>query len=168
MRFVVRPRVRSMLLKSIGVDIVAPQGNAPRKNTPPIPDYANIYYAPDHEQRVQAEDEANQMRMRALADKTKLASGFYGVNQLEPQLRYNNELYLQDYEERGADFDEPPDHKAGPALKTYDEPPEYVLSPDTVHDDPEEDGVGHSRKVPKEPNVRAKVMQFYVRRGKQP
>lgn len=77
------------------------QSNAagPQSGPGPLPDFQEIYYAPESEQRQRDERKANLERMRAQANRYKAAIGFHGgaLDDSEPEVRYEaNQPVVQD------------------------------------------------------------------------
>lgn len=94
----VRPRKLSDLAKGAGMGTrfgspIPPStsyGSAPRAETPPIPDFQDLYYQPETDERKKREAEAGANRRRATASRNRAVYGFHGTTQLglDPELRY--------------------------------------------------------------------------------
>lgn len=81
--------------KAGGTNIAPIGGSAPREETPPIPDYEEIYYQPKDSEHVLREEEQNANRRRANAQRNTAVYGFHGAAgtnlSLEPELRYETD-----------------------------------------------------------------------------
>jgi hypothetical protein len=63
-------------------------GSAPRDRTPAIPNFNELFYQPETDERKQREAEAAAIRRRAGAAQFRGRIGFHGAAELEPELRW--------------------------------------------------------------------------------
>jgi Protein of unknown function (DUF5661) len=91
----VHPRRMVMLrdlVKGFGAPDVQARGSAPRWETPPIPDYQDIYYQPEDDEKKKKEREQQETRRRSVQRRNRGVFGFHGLAYRgKPDLRYDPE-----------------------------------------------------------------------------